>query len=495
MPSFAEDQDRQIVPRWRPIIRTQGRGELASLRAPTETAKADFTDLLNDWHESGGLTVAADLVSIAAWLNDFEVARDSAELVLRDQRSPSPAREVARAYLDRKAGEINDRILLGEPSDPLTTRQRIHTTRARLAEYPRNPLLWVDLALFYTILGRSEKAGDAMRVAFDLAPLNRHVLRSAVRMSVHQDEHSKAHQMLLRSPLLKHDPWIAAAEVAVATARGRRSENVSTFQRWIVDERFAPQHLTELASAISTVHAMQGDQKISRKLLRLSLEKPSENAVAQAAWLGRRWPEINVLDHAPIVSFEANVWRTMMGKEFESSLSWSQRWLEDQAFSKRPATAGSFLAGRLENFELAAEIARRGLVPNPNDGALLNNLAFALAEAGRIDEADATIRQIDQGKAEQGVTIWATATRGLVAFRKGLFAEGERLYREAIAEAERQRDERSIIARIYLVMELLRVRVKNARAEGIELINQRISMMDPTVPLMLAQLRRKLETE
>ena len=54
--------------------------------------------------------------------------------------------------------------------------------------------------------------------------------------------------------------------------------------------------------------------------------------------------------------------------------------LLDEPFSSRPAVLGSFAAATgLEDYGLAVNITGNGLIANPNELGLINNLAFSLA--------------------------------------------------------------------------------------------------------------------
>jgi hypothetical protein len=113
--------------------------------------------------------------------------------------------------------------------------------------------------------------------------------------------------------------------------------------------------------------------------------------------------------------------------DFAQALTVAQEWLRDQPFALEPAQFISWLAVcGIQRPELAAEAAKRGLVANPDDWGLRNNLTVALAFLGDVPSAQNELSQIhpDSIAAERrGIYI---ATVGLVAFRSGQIEEGRK---------------------------------------------------------------------
>jgi tetratricopeptide (TPR) repeat protein len=141
--------------------------------------------------------------------------------------------------------------------------------------------------------------------------------------------------------------------------------------------------------------------------------------------------------------------------EFESARDESICWFRDQPFASAPATLCFYIfADIFWDYKSAKEIAQAGLRSNPDDLALLNNLAVSLMELGELADAEAAVSRL---KAEgRGAKLDSTykATFGMLAFRKGDPAEGRRLYLEAI-EAAKSSGSREVAARaaFHLVFE------------------------------------------
>ena len=128
-----------------------------------------------------------------------------------------------------------------------------------------------------------------------------------------------------------------------------------------------------------------GNAKIARKLFREALVQPTENAVAQVSWAAEHLPAFDIDPAVFSVprSFEAKAWNFYHTARWPQALVESWNWLGDQPFSARPAVHGSFIASvLLEDYAEAQRIAAGGLIANPKDFTLINNIAFALANNG-----------------------------------------------------------------------------------------------------------------
>ena len=81
------------------------------------------------------------------------------------------------------------------------------------------------------------------------------------------------------------------------------------------------------------------------------------------------------------------------------------------------------------------------------DVNVINNICFALAEVGRIEEAELFIRQCS---VHFHKNAYLTATLGLINFRKGRHERGELLYREAVSLAVKSSDKVRIRQKLNL---------------------------------------------
>jgi tetratricopeptide (TPR) repeat protein len=500
MPGINEDRERQVVPLWRSFDNTTHRGELAPLSTPAVDRFSDemISGLLREWKEIPSLSVASDLVSAAFTLGRFRIANDAAEFILSAKSATSPAKSIAVIYLDKgelPTGGSAATVLPGDEHIGITALQEylylgVRETRRQLVAYPRNPVQWINLARLYTSLGVQEKADRAMQAALSMAPENRFVLRAASRFLLHLGRKDSAHRVLVNATNIKSDPWVLAAEIATAAAIGRPSKFIKAGRRLLEIQRHPLFHLSELASALGTLESKAGNLRSARRLLELSLRHPAENSIAQAAWVSRKIGGIWVTGTSPTGSFEANAWLARNASKWRLALAEAARWQADQPFSSRPAIFGSYTASSVtEDYDLAVVFARQGLLSNPDDFALQNNLAFSLAMRGDVVDADRILRDIKQSRLSDVDKVVFEATSGLVAFRSGDAQTGRILYNSAVNQAKRLRNKSEYVARIYYALEELPLGSAGAEALRQQAIDGSTVLSEPNELVLVERLR------
>lgn len=431
------DRDRRIVPRWRRWKLTTSTGELATSsreRPPLSLASGDaFQEKLLSWREEHSIGAAADLVGSALVLGRGEEVAEAADYLL----APST---FATTLVKRVAAQVRagGRTVVRPSEQSKLVGTRIHSLRKRLRQDPRNAIAWVDISREYAVSGRLEAAKRAMTVAVSLVKGNRFVLRSAARLFVHADVPDIAHDILLSRESTTRDPWLAAAEIAVASVAGRKSRLAKRASNWIEHDAYSLFEASELASALGTLELHHGNVKRARKLFIRSLLNPTDNALAQAGWASKHISGLELQAHMLSVprSFEAQSRIYYEDREFQPALEQCEQWLDDEPYSSRPAMFGSYLAAlALDDYEASARFAERGLVANPGDPGLMNNLVVALVHLGKLDDAIAKFARIGRPGPDARLERTFIATEGLIRFRQGNFVEGRRLYAEAIRQA------------------------------------------------------------
>lgn len=498
MPSYNEDKDRLVLPRWRSFQSTLKTHELSPLIRLIEQPQMNittFNKLKQDWRTHHTFSFAADLVSCAIVLGLELEVQDAAKFILSDRRQGFKAvKRIARQALGEKESEI---------VEARSDREVIHRLRNRLRDEPRNTLLWVDLARFYLIKGTYKKAEDSMRVAFNLAPENRFVLRSASRLYLHLNQPDKeeygriAHDILRKSDRVKRDPWILAAEIAVASVAKRTSRNIKHAKAILESRAFNPFQLSELASAVGTLELESGKIKQAKKIIRIAIEDPSENAAAQLAWFGRKSKDLQIdeeLTNIRETSNEAQSWFYYYTSDWKNAELKARKWLIDQPFSSWPAIFDSFiLSGILEEYKESMDVAKQGLIASPDNFTLLNNYAFAAVNAGEIENAKKYFRRIKYLKLNKKEQIIWHATHGLLFFREGDFVNGRFEYRRAIEKALRSGDDRlEARANLYFALEELRAstpEAENYRNEALS-ISARLINQYPDIKLLRERLSK-----
>lgn len=435
-------EERHMIPRWRDARTTGALGELD----PATQGKAKnlggndfFDEKIIVWNQQHGLGFAADLVGSALVLGRFEEADEAAKFIVakKDKGSAAMFAVAARVLDFEKAVPFADKLPPSQQRPLLIS--TIQESRTKLREDPRNAIAWTDLARAYTSLGEDEKANRAMRMAILLADSNRFVLRSASRLAIHTKDQDKGHDLLRRNPATPGDPWLLASEIASADLAGHTSRFVKRGRQIISSGKFAPFHLTELATAIASLELKSGNSKAARKLFQAALTRPTENSLAQIEWASERLTGIVInQDKFEIpYSHEARARYSHSAGDWSTAVDESEHWLSDEPFASTPAVFGSFIAAEhLENFERSERICRDGLIASPTDATLLNNLAFALANQGELEEAQTTLDMISLTDAQLTTEVCRDATQGFIDFRSGNYGRGRDNYEQAIKKAK-----------------------------------------------------------
>jgi len=466
-----EDKERKVIPRWRSFHRQLISGEtkpLRQLEKPIKLSRDFLDEKLDSWNENKTLTHATDLVSAAIVLGYEAEVLDAAKFILSQ---PQKRNEVAHIIAKRALGietKCNDLQLRPEVLDVDRNRKKIHNLKVRLHEDPRNVFLWNDLALIYESLGFYHQSEKAMNIGLGLSPENRYILRPAARLYIHHENGRLAHRLLWSNQRIKYDPWLLSAEIAVASAIGKTSRFVKTARLMLESNKFPHFHSSELASAIATLEFEAGNRKRARKFFEKSLIAPTENAVAQAAWALRMDPNLRIktdsLNKGP-VSHEALAWEYNRRAKWDEAVIEAYEWLMDQPFSSRPAILGSYvLSVAKQDYKKSAEIAKLGLIANPNDFTLINNYTFAAAHTDEFEEAKKEFTRLDQDKLSKRDRIAWLATSGLIKYRERQYEDGRQLYQRSL-ELAKSESEDKLYCQALINFTLEEIRIKSSDSE------------------------------
>ncbi|WLT32763.1 hypothetical protein [Geothrix sp. PMB-07] len=458
---------------------------------PAVLDQSDFENSLRDWAEAPSIGLAFDVLAGAIALNRFKDARPAAELLLASESASPRSRSLANVIL--KPDRLSQEPDLQAESDlnQRIARIRIAGIKHALNDYPFNPLLWADLARAYILIGQLGPSIRAMEHAVASAPNNRYVLRSASRLYIHGKDPTRALEILQRSAATKFDPWLLAAQLATSEVAESAPMHVKLAREMLTSASFSTLQLSELSSALGSMEFSAGNQKPGKKYIKLSLESPTENSVAQAIWWARRIKSINVQTDIKSVdrSFEAQARLSYLSANWKESLRSCQNWALDEPFSSRPVTLGSYLACTiLEDHRLCEEISNQGLRANPNHAVLLNNKAVALAHQGRIREATTVFRSIPQNHDEAFISTTLLATEGLLHFRSNQPEVGRQLYRKAIEAAGVNRNLKAM-ALIHLTREELEVGTDVTSTLLPEAIMEADGLPDPVIHALINRLK------
>jgi tetratricopeptide (TPR) repeat protein len=450
-----EKKDRHIIPNWRSFENTAKLGELngsKSIRLDS-TFKPDISDLIEEWEDSKSIGLAGDILGVALVCNQEtnETVRDISSFVLQNRHLASIAIiNAATSVLKSKNETIELAIdiitpdLFNDKSSLLEIHLKINGLKRKLSDNPHNPINWIEIARYYSILGQEKKATRAVRNALFLAPENRFILRSAARFYVHIGDDEFAHDIIRKSELTKHDPWLLATEIAIATLRERNSRFAKSGLQIVESGTFHPFNTTELASSLATLEMKNASLKKSKKLFEQSLKKPNDNSLAQAEWASQEETNlvpINLAHFNLAHSFEAVARDLSQQKKWQESIEFSKKWFFDLPFSKMAVLFGNEVASRkLRDHNQAVDVAKLGLISHPNDAHLLNNIIYSLSLQNKMVEAEKYLNDVKKEDmyARNITGICLTATRGLYSFRKGYPEIGRQLYIEAIKVADEE---------------------------------------------------------
>lgn len=457
MANLFEHKDRRVIPNWRSFGKTTTLGELNSFQIQSAFAQQETSidEYVIDWKINKTVIHAADLLSAALVNNkrDDKSVIDAAHFILGNrERATLSQISLANSILNKTeekdlSERFNEVTLDKLPNliNPEPIRIKIRETKNLLRHYPSNAILYVELSRYYSILGQEFNSIRAMKSALHLAPNNRFVLRCATRLFAHYDTEENdhldyIHNFLRKSPMTLIDPWLASAEISIATIRNRTSKFIKKGIELVNSKNISPFNFTELASSIGTVELLYGGTKKSREYFNKALISPNDNSLAQIEWASTK---DNSLDINPSLfgvkmNFEALALDNFQNKNYETALDNAAKWFIDMPFSKRPIMFGSNLASTiLKDQQKSISFLNAGLISHPNDPQLINNLAYALALDDKPKEAFDQLNKIRNEENYDDVTqICLTATKGLASFRSGFDDIGRQLYLEAIEQTK-----------------------------------------------------------
>jgi tetratricopeptide (TPR) repeat protein len=485
MTTRSPDRERRLLPRWRASAAAVASGELKSAAQPPKldeqtSNEPSFDQLLKAWEAEKSIENAAELVSSAVVLGRIGEVEGAAKQIADERADVAP---LLRSIVTRSAGDPKAAGAL-ELDNSIANRAKVYASIAalkrRVRDYPRNAIAWMDLAHAQTVLGQVDKARDAVRIALVLARENRFVLRSAARFFVHAGDVDEGLHVLRRASLVRSDPWLMSAEIALSGVARRAPATFRAAKDMVSRDDLQPWHTSELHGALGTLELESGGGGRARKLFNKSLRRPTENAVAQAQWAAIEHHAVEVPERLPSesMSSEAIALKAREDREWANVLLACRQWSAMEPTSSRPLVLGGFVAEvALGNGDLASEFTERLLVTSPSDSTAINNHAVALAYRGEVPAARALLNQINP-RALMGVGKAVNmATEGLLAYREGRREEGMSLYLEAAAEAQRLKEtEIQALALWHLLREEARVDVSDL-SEVVELLWRRTNSL------------------
>jgi tetratricopeptide (TPR) repeat protein len=424
---FEDQGPRRVIPRWR---NSSVVAMTAEARTKPPSSRLIFTgELANKQLEldlQPTVPIAAELMFLARQAGNVAAATRAARVIVDAERRIGSSRLVAAAK----------RILSG--SDP----DRVHAQGAdfirearRLLKIDfRNPVLLMDTARELTALGHHKAALRYVRSAMSLAPHSRFVVRSAARYFLHIGDHLQAHEIVRRSPILGSDPWVQAAEIAIATVRGRTSALVKNVERALSSTDVVGVHLTELATAVATVELQEGANRKAKHLFQKALAHPTDNSLAQAEWAAAKLKL--VVDEVALstpLSFEANSQHAYRKLLLPEAVEAAKSWSVDEPFASRPFDALCYYLSLEGRYSEAQEAVQKAIRIDGGEAFSLElNLLFTRIQMGEVDTAYEDILRLSARPEAKQHAAHMYANAGALAYTTGDFALARSYYLRAI---------------------------------------------------------------
>ncbi|NML44425.1 hypothetical protein HHL11_11730 [Ramlibacter sp. G-1-2-2] len=424
---------RRLIPRWRPVSKTLETTEVESIvDQPSKKLAFDrdvFNDTVDSWRSN---PTAGHLGDVIAFSPDEELRPAIARIVDEAVQKGLQASDTQRSIFAEVREEVAD------PDDThlggrLATQARVAQLRKELLVAPDNVLALLDMAQLQLAAGKQAAAKRYLFTALNLAPNGRIVLRTAARFFVHLGEFDRAHSLISRHPAAKDDPWLMASEISLAQVADRESTLLNPGRRLLRSSKRPARQLAELAGAVANREMIDGSLKEARGLLRLALEQPTDNVVAQAMIDGRLMGlnmEEPAIRRAVTQSAEALLLQAWMAGDEVASEAHALRWHAEEPFSSRPLQFLTTLYSLQGEYGKALDWVQRGLIADPSDAGLISNLSFSQAALGEEAAAEATMKR-SRLVGQTWLEPYFKATEGLVALRRGQFDLAKSLYREA----------------------------------------------------------------
>tara|TARA_R110002073_G_scaffold261538_3_gene424437 strand:+ start:3101 stop:4636 length:1536 start_codon:yes stop_codon:yes gene_type:complete len=480
MAFFFEEKDRLVIPNWRSFSNTAKLGELnGSHKLLIEKSfNPDITDIVDGWLENKTIGMAADLIGVAIICDkqdDHNVKEAANFIISNSDFASSELIEAANSILKIDYSKINpildshDLDAFKERSNTFFVYQKINELKIKIRNNLRNPILWVEIARYYSIIGQNIQAERAILNAYQLSPQNRFVLRSMARFFTHVGKVDFIHDIIRKSDVTRFDPWIMATEISLATKRGRYSRFMKPGLNLVSSKNFHPFNISELNSSLGTIE-LESSLKKSRKLFTDSLVNPNDNALAQAEWIShkeRKLINVNPSEFNVHNDFEAKARDASEHGKWEDSIDYAKLWFLDMPFSRGAILFGSEVASNnLDNHDEAVSLYKAGLTSHPNDTQMLNNIVYSLCLRNRLDEAEQYIERYKTINSGDNIhhDICYTATKGLYHFRKGFHDIGRTFYMEAITMASDAKEQK--LANIAFVNYIREEVISGNKVEG-----------------------------
>jgi tetratricopeptide (TPR) repeat protein len=156
----------------------------------------------------------------------------------------------------------------------------------------------------------------------------------------------------------------------------------------------------------------------------------------------------------------------------------AQEYVSEGLYGLLSATLVDYLQDPLS----ALEAAREGLSKFSESKALLNNLAYSLAQADRVEEAAKVLSSVEISTCSAANQPFLLATTGLIHFRSGDIAAGTRAYDAAVAVCKAGPLRERLLVKRDLETALAWIRLGRPSSEVLRLLRRAVKGSEASVP-------------
>ena len=434
---------RRLEPRWRSLSRTPVCEVISDRKESTGRQSMTMQRYLKRWDRNKTLVEAADVVDAAISSGDYSSAVTASLSIVKDDHAQPALKKAALQILGQSADRPVSLLSQIDEWNDKELFPAIAKLKQRLSLMPRDALTALEIARLQSQVGQRKSAVRYIERALAAAPNDRYVLRSAANFfsykAVRQDA-GLISQAIANSDVVRRDPWVQAAEIAVANICGQSPKWALRARKNLDHGVQNPMAFSELASGLAVFEFAAGSPKRNvNKLLRISLQSPTENSLAQAISSKREIGlDLDVSRHLANIdnAYEARARAAYEKLDYKAAVEQSWEWLQDQHLSPTAAMYGAFIStSLLADYQKSVLFSDYGLKANPNNPVLLNTKLVALAFLGRANDAAQLLPRLQSFENDVRFRPFVMAARGLVAFRQGAFMQGREWYSRAIQAA------------------------------------------------------------
>lgn len=401
--------------------------------------------------------IASRLANEAILYGDIDAAKDLANRYSSSDSLMPPARKL-----------LNE-LISGQSENLPTLRKRkdfeveLSKLKKAINQFPRDPMLWLERARIYTILSQKDQAKDAAKVALSLAPSNRYIVRSAVRLFMHYDEWDAAWHYSYRAFSDNPDPWLKSLTISVGS-RDEVRQKLPAFKGRIVEGKSNQElfSFSELNAVIGNLELRSGNDIKAKKLFRYAWKNPSSTVISHGVWV----VTTKLKGLAKSVQFDLSnnvqglAYRHMNSRDYHDAIPVLNQWLLEEPYSSEPHKLLYNAYINLRMYDDAVDVAECGYDSNPEERGFLNQIAYAylrMDSKKAWEKASLWIRKMEDLFDLEGEPV-PMATKGMYEILTGNVEFGVELYRKSLKIfSDSKKREDAMVCGANLLMNIIRI--------------------------------------